>query len=471
MKKLMKILMCVCVGLLGLSLNGHAANENSVRSIHPPYGPMIAMFDAYDFDWDDENNRIIESEEVAHLGWEVDMQISTVYGFFEDFEVNIWLDPWGMYWFDSGYIIDTKEVSSSSGVNRVDTVRNLMVFSERWLLDGEQPQWDKVYAELREDKSVWFNDNFVFGVFKEVNQYEDGVLVATDTTWSFSPVLKNVRFVMPNGVHTYQTRSLSFNPDPTAVQPISGGVSPLGHGGIINRPIDPKPLDGGLKLSSLRSSGVLKSHHKLDMHRGPATSFNSTRSNSNTALVYIEQTENGAVHVYNLYGSGIIDNVFTQKADSVVEFSSQVLFMNTGSTRFMFNSELESFYFNYSYDENSNTYVQSNVGTISPDSLTWSTTYPCCTNGLFGFFYDNNVLRYTDGTQFVIQPPLVRLGDVNGDGLVTIGDLTTLIDCLLGSNADGSLSINSEAADMNIDGKVSIGDVTALIDLLLGNSH
>lgn len=52
-------------------------------------------------------------------------------------------------------------------------------------------------------------------------------------------------------------------------------------------------------------------------------------------------------------------------------------------------------------------------------------------------------------------------GDVNGDGIVNIGDVTTLISMLL----DGDHSTN---ADVDGNGRLSINDVTALIDLLLG---
>ena len=55
-------------------------------------------------------------------------------------------------------------------------------------------------------------------------------------------------------------------------------------------------------------------------------------------------------------------------------------------------------------------------------------------------------------------------GDVNGDGVVTIGDVTALIDYLLSGDAEG---ISLDNADCNQDGVVTIGDVTALIDYLL----
>ena len=54
----------------------------------------------------------------------------------------------------------------------------------------------------------------------------------------------------------------------------------------------------------------------------------------------------------------------------------------------------------------------------------------------------------------------LRVGDVNGDGLVAIGDVTALIDMLLQRETVPS-------GDVNADGMVSIGDVTTLIDLIL----
>ena len=58
-------------------------------------------------------------------------------------------------------------------------------------------------------------------------------------------------------------------------------------------------------------------------------------------------------------------------------------------------------------------------------------------------------------------------GDVNGDGSVTIKDVTALIDYLLSGDAMG---INLDAADCNGDGQIKINDVTALIDYLLSGA-
>ena len=58
-------------------------------------------------------------------------------------------------------------------------------------------------------------------------------------------------------------------------------------------------------------------------------------------------------------------------------------------------------------------------------------------------------------------------GDADGDGVVTIGDATCLIDYLLDNASSNFIESN---ADVDGDGRITIGDVTALIDSLLGNN-
>lgn len=57
-----------------------------------------------------------------------------------------------------------------------------------------------------------------------------------------------------------------------------------------------------------------------------------------------------------------------------------------------------------------------------------------------------------------------KVGDVNGDGQVSVSDITFLIDCLLNGSQEGF----NGGADVNGDGQITIGDVSALIDRLLG---
>lgn len=60
----------------------------------------------------------------------------------------------------------------------------------------------------------------------------------------------------------------------------------------------------------------------------------------------------------------------------------------------------------------------------------------------------------------------VQPGDVNGDGNVSISDVTALIDYLLSGDDSSIIKAN---ADVNQDTNISISDVTALIDMLLSN--
>ena len=62
------------------------------------------------------------------------------------------------------------------------------------------------------------------------------------------------------------------------------------------------------------------------------------------------------------------------------------------------------------------------------------------------------------------QSPAVN-GDVNGDGVVTASDITSIYNYLL--NGDQTLPVNR--LDVNGDGYVTSSDITAVYDVLLGN--
>ena len=65
--------------------------------------------------------------------------------------------------------------------------------------------------------------------------------------------------------------------------------------------------------------------------------------------------------------------------------------------------------------------------------------------------------------------PVIKLGDVNRDGLVNIADVTALIDHLLSGDFTDSDNFSSANSNVNGDEGINIADVTALIDLLLAN--
>ena len=93
-----------------------------------------------------------------------------------------------------------------------------------------------------------------------------------------------------------------------------------------------------------------------------------------------------------------------------------------------------------------------------------------------GSFYYRVRTLYTDGTQSGwSNAQKVTLfenghgyepGDVDHDGVVSISDVTTLIDYLLSNNSSDCCII---CGDVDGDQNVSISDVTTLIDILLAN--
>ena len=97
------------------------------------------------------------------------------------------------------------------------------------------------------------------------------------------------------------------------------------------------------------------------------------------------------------------------------------------------------------------------------DNLTAGATYSFKVKTLYA---DGTWSAWSNTQQVTLeQIPVVKIGDVNDDGQISIADVTALIDYLL----DDSASISTQAADVNEDGDISIADVTALIDILLGN--
>ena len=70
-------------------------------------------------------------------------------------------------------------------------------------------------------------------------------------------------------------------------------------------------------------------------------------------------------------------------------------------------------------------------------------------------------------TKLEYDPNALERGDVNGDGVVTIDDLTALIDYL---TSGVEVGIVVDATDCDQDGESSISDVTALIDYLLAGT-
>ena len=106
-------------------------------------------------------------------------------------------------------------------------------------------------------------------------------------------------------------------------------------------------------------------------------------------------------------------------------------------------------------------------GALDRETVRWSDTgdishrmldFP----GEFDYLCDWLIRRiaYLDTHKFAAQS-----GDLNGDGMVDVSDVTRLINCLLGDDS----FVNASTPDINNDGVVDVSDVTSLIKLVLAD--
>jgi hypothetical protein len=84
---------------------------------------------------------------------------------------------------------------------------------------------------------------------------------------------------------------------------------------------------------------------------------------------------------------------------------------------------------------------------------------------------DDEVWNFTgDANEMIINlypegyNPSSERGDVNGDGIVGIGDVTALVDYILSHDDTG---LDLDAADCDLNSEIGINDVTTLVDYIL----
>ena len=77
---------------------------------------------------------------------------------------------------------------------------------------------------------------------------------------------------------------------------------------------------------------------------------------------------------------------------------------------------------------------------------------------------DGNVFRASDFTKEGMKEVSSIMGDVNGDGAVTIADVTMMVAYVLGEPQTGFIVTN---ADVNGDGNITITDVSEIVGLIL----
>ena len=89
---------------------------------------------------------------------------------------------------------------------------------------------------------------------------------------------------------------------------------------------------------------------------------------------------------------------------------------------------------------------------------------------------DQSRFRYYKSSTYSSQKAIqlykkVIKGDVNGDGNVTIADVTALVNIILGKDDVEPYKYNHDVADVNDDKHITIADVTALVNIILGKNQ
>ena len=197
------------------------------------------------------------------------------------------------------------------------------------------------------------------------------------------------------------------------------------------------------------------------------------RYNSLTAPVtgndiYMVQTDDTTVKVWNLWGQGMPAVELYMNTDGTVDFPSQPIYDPALDDE----GEDAGFYYNWTVTWNTGSDViggwanAGNTGNATPEAITWGPSGIKAQGGAGKGYWLDNSLSFTDGSTFdVPQEPVGLRGDVNDDGCVDPADIAALINYLLNGQ-----EINLDNADCNLDGCVDPADIAALINFLLGGN-
>ena len=232
-------------------------------------------------------------------------------------------------------------------------------------------------------------------------------------------------------------------------------------------------------------------------HDDPCGAFDS--SNIGTAILCRPLKEHNSIgsdwnrQYAHPFGASAIDTVIiTRDLDisdwfngceiNIVEFPQDLT--SIGDYAFKYQNDSYNYYYRYSYSLKSIT-IPSSVTSIGSQAFykcsyltsvtCLATVPPSIVSSSFADRYDYITLYVPAGCKAIYEATdvwkdfheiieLAPAGDVDGDGIINISDVTALIDLLL---SGGEISAE---ADVDGDGQVNISDVTAIIDELLSSN-
>lgn len=304
-----------------------------------------------------------------------------------------------------GILLKDDTVTGNGGRNRTDTIRYEMLVSEAYWNDQEQTDCK---GTLYSDGSIIFDDNYVYYSYLKLTEYKNNVAqtpVETETATMFV----GTEILTANGELTY-----------TLERDGSAGSSPV----FMYQEADT------LFVGNMWNYGVPSS--KMILTSDGKAVYNCAEFDPTDSITYLS-------------------NPIWDLPDDQISGGLGMAYP-VGSYTLDAEGYIEDFTWGFEAD-------------ATPDQITWDYTMP--SNGYhFYWGYNNNVLKWTNGNQFVIPAGGFLRGDANSDEAVTIDDVTFLIDALL----SGDFDVLGEGADCNESGDITIDDVTCLIDYLLSGN-
>lgn len=346
----------------------------------------------------------------------------------------------GEVWLPTGYMIEedtTEGTFNLSSRTKVDTIRCTFLLDSDWYM-GISDDFSDVGGSIYPDGSIVFNDTlgYVYAGYQVINTYKRSgsawtnynyILQSSDTTY-FEDFYFNTQLLVPNAMQEYD--QLDAN----------GEMNHLGHYIYMYQ------ADQTAAVFNLCELGM--SNVEINLNPDLTVTFPV-----NQVIGEFSPTERDAYQEY--YGNMYVwDEARWYSPVSIIWDEAEQAYIED-------------------YDEDITGSFDANAIYLNPMEYYLSRIYVPNENkyyAMFSYPILNTVLRFTDGSEFVIEEPDHYMrGDANNDGMVNLQDVFTLIDHILYDDFDDSEDFSSDNSDTNLDGTISISDVMILIDYLVND--
>jgi len=505
MKNLLLTIMCLCtvqsmLATTGSSLTGNRASTQQ-KEIN---GARIAVADAY-YCYLNNNVPVLTSggsggsaqidDEAHSVGWASNISLinagtTAIMKLYSNFSVNLHFQEtvgsdgqqMAKLWFTAGTLLDRivktdVELTETRSANNtiVNEVKSLYAISEQWLRNYNDTAIYTINGTYDyDDGTVFFEGGIAFFIADEyisINSLTgEETLQENVSSYTLSPIYRNIHFMRPNGSQTFGSKQSSYN-DTQKIELMKnyviqadGGPAPhtgFGGGGRITRPIDPRPIKSRLlsvvedQYPTALTGNGRRTDKSTTVHLNGWDSHQDWGDLILGVPVYLTQINDTTVYIYNMYGTISEVNVAYIHNDSTVTLPAQPIDQSTDHSVYAFYNFGDPFE------------IPGHV--MFGKNITWDGTIPVNYQGQFPHYFTNNNISLTDGSYIYIPGSAAR-GDVNKDGKINIGDVTALINMLLTGESDSPVILGKDAIDCNKDENINIGDVTALINYLLSGS-